>query len=220
MYCCFLAFIISLLLYNTSATPYFKPWLETRQTPTLGAVVDLIYPPNNDKTTCPNNPNNLFAGAVLQSRKKRRSLHHTFHVPQAKSLHSRQIINGTCQTVASFSFLDWESSYDCNTQTIMLDGGHKYTFSMSANVEISKIEAWTQKKNSKDWQKMGDTKPNAKNASLVTEIKDTTPVHWNIEFRFGHPNGNVAVFSDAPPSFLPPPVAVSRKQKRSVFKAR
>ena len=212
MFCCLFPLLVHLSLFFTPivATPYFRPWLEVRQTPTMGAPVGLIYPDNNDASTCPLNPKNLFLDASLiagQKRKRRRNIHEEFKTPVSnpRGQHAkRALINGTCQTVARFGFEDWEASYGVNTPTITLDGGQTYTFSIAANVEISNVQCWTKKPNSGDFSRLGDTSPkNAKNVTLVTNIKSTTSVHWYIKFRYGHPRGNIAVFSNKPPALSP-----------------
>lgn len=221
MLCHLLAFMIAMLLCQVTATPYFKPWLETRQSPTLVATSNLIYPPNNDKTTCPQDPNNLFAGYNLGvATSKKRSLHQTFRVPDSSSpsrrLQPRQLSNGSCTTVASFSFTDWEQSYDANTATIPLAGGAQYTFSIAANVDIKKLEAWSKVGN--NWKVLNSVSPNAKNTTLITAFAQTTSVHWKIYFRYGHPNGNVAVFSNkAPPSNAIPFGVTKRKRAAYAF---
>ena len=225
MSCTFLAFVVFLLMCITSATPYFRPWLETRQNPTLRPKADMIYPAGNDGGSCPTAQNNLFNGAVLQSkrRRRRRNLHSTFRVPQPQPhIRPRQLLNTTappCSNIAYFGFDDWEKAYDANTPTIMLEGGHKYTLSIRANVLMDKIEAWTAPSGSNKWKAIGKVEPKAANATLVMEPTENTPVHWKIEFQFGHPSGDVAVFSNTPPIPIPVPVATSRKQKR-VYKRR
>ena len=208
MHRCFFGLMIATLLYNIHATPYFKPWLERRQGPTLRTPADLIYPPNENAATCLCDSVNLFDGGVLQNKRKR-SLHHSFHVPQAKPLYSRQQVS-TCTAVAFFSFRDWEGEdYQCNTQTILLQGGHTYTFSLAANVDISMIRCWRPK--GRNWEKIGEIQPkDVMNATLVTQIKDTVQVHWEIFWRFGHPSGDIAVFSDASPPTGAPPANITK----------
>ena len=216
MYCPFFAFLVATFLYNILATPYFKPWLETRQNPTLTPVADMIYPPNSNADTCPQQ-GNLWDGAGLQAkRRKRRSLHSRFKVPRSGSrlvTRQRQLLNGTCSNVAQFTFVDWESGYNVNTPTITLPGGHTYTFSIATNVEVQKLQAWTMKPNTDDWNRLNETKPNEKNTTMVTYLKDTTALHWNIQFRYGAPGGQIAVFSDVG---VGPVVPVTVQRKRGL----
>ena len=216
MYCHFFAFMTTVLLYSTtSATPYFKPWLETRQNPTLNPVSMMIYPPNNNADTCYQTMN-LWNGAGLAvKRRKKRSLNSRFHVPRpgtALQKRQRQLLNGTCTNVAQFDFVDWESGYDVNTPTITLEGGHIYTFSIATNVDVKKLQAWTLK--GKDWKTLNETQPMTRNATMVTKVEQTMPIHWNIEFRFGAPGGKIAVFSD---QGYGPVVPVTVQQKRGLI---
>ncbi|KAG8532224.1 uncharacterized protein KY384_003865 [Bacidia gigantensis] len=225
------AFIIATLMVYVTAVPYFKPWLETRQaiggSPTLGPYADLTYPPDHDASVCPATPVNLWANGALaapaKASRRRRSLHHQFKIPaKGNGLHRRVAPNGTCSTIAQFTFSDWEGGADTNTPTVPIAAGVTYFFSMSANVAITSVIAWTAAPNSNHYDKLGYSQPKNKTVTMTLNPTKAVNLHFEIYFQYGHPNGLVALFSNQPP----PPVAVSRRtlgplgKKKKIYKAK
>ena len=200
----FIALVLTATLLNVTATPYFKPWIETRQAPTPGPVSSLIYPPGTDSSNCPASPNNLWGSnpnlnGVKQSK---RSIHSRFKVAQSRprGIHlPRQQVNASCQQIASFSFSDWEQGAIANTPTVTIPGGYMYTFSMAANVVIENVVAWTNPTNSNKFSQIGHTNFNNMTGTMVINPKDAVNIHWEINFEYGHPNGNVALFTNQGP---------------------
>jgi len=185
--------------------PYFKPWLTNRQIATPGASPPLLYPKGQGQSTCPSTQANLWGttGVLLQSRSLK-PRHATSRPLERKGIFSRQT-NGTtppskyaCSQIASFSFSDWEQSA-ANTPSIMLPPNYQYTFSISANVPMASIQAWGAKTNSNSYTGLGKSSPKSKQASVTFNLKDQLMVHFEVSFQYGHPNGNVALFTNEGP---------------------
>ena len=214
----FIAFVFIAALLNVTATPYFKPWIETRQAPTPGPVGSLIYPPGADSYNCPAAATNLWAPYPYlnaPNSNKRRSIHSRFRVAQPRSRRlrlPRQQVNASCQEIGSFSFSDWEQGATANTPTVTIPGGYIYTFSMAANVIIQQVVAWTVPTNSNKFSQIGSTTFGNYTGTMVVTPKDQVNIHWEIKFQFGHPNGNVALFTNQGPGSAM--VSTSKRKKK------
>ena len=215
-------FIVTGIILDVLATPYFKPWLETRQNPTPGEIPVIHYPAHLDGHAGPVSPTNLFAadtvltpvsgpGGPPGSRRKR-SLHNSFRVPRSitgRGIHRREITNGSCTQIASFSFNDWEKGSSANTPTITLPGKANYLLSIAANVNVQTMVVWTNPVNSNDYKSIANSNPGNFTGTLAFSADDHTQAHFQFFFQYGHPNGQVALFTDAIPG-----VGILKRRRR------
>ena len=194
----FLALLITTFILDVLAIPYFKPWLETRQSPTPGNPPALRYPDGQSSSTCTVMSSNLWHGDSLQTRKsKKRSTYSEAQSSHGPFMQKRQAkLNETCTQVASFSFSDWEKGYAANTATISIPGGYTYTLSVTANVVITEVQAWSAPINSNSYSVIGKTNPHDFTSLLKLSPTKSISVHFQFSFEYGHPNGNVALFTN------------------------
>ena len=206
-----IAAIFVATLLNVTATPYFRPWLESRQSPTTDKTPDCLYPEGINPSTCPSTGNMWNNLQYLDKPILQRSLSSKYRISQfpARSLHiPRQTTNTSCQQIAELQFNDWEKSSKANTPTITIPGGYHYTFSISANVVIDMVRTWTSPINSDHYTRMDpDARLNNRSGIVNFTIDHQTNIHWFIDFQYGHPNGKMLLFAEGGPGQTVPPAS-------------